>query len=561
MKRILITILLLQFSFITAIAQNSVIDSTTVFSVEAYQPFLNEAIKIKKNPSINDTTKIIPQLKYAFINKQIPVNFEIDPIKPAKIVGEPLKKLYRGYAKVGFGTNTMPLAEIYYNSVRNKEFAWGIDLQHLSSKGVLNIGNSGFSDNHIGLFGNKYTKQFTIKSKFDFNRNAVNYYGIPDNLPKQTFPSEGIENQRFSKYSASLGLSRNFTDTNQFDYHANIRYHNVNDLFNVSENNVQFDGKLNKYYKKELYEIGAVINYDKLSNSLDLSNTLSVGLTPQISTQTKKWKFNLGAGLFVNSHEFLEKENNFHFYPMAEFKYNIVDNILIPYVGVKGGIINNNLNTFFNENPFINTDALVLLNSNQKYDAYVGIRGSISNRITFKTSVSKQKIDNQPLYVKEMNTILQNKFAVIYDEIDFFVVNVELTYQQLEKLKFILTTDYYAYNAKNELEVWHKPQYKSMLSGIYDLEDKIIVRVDFFVLGKQYAKVMETITTTEGTITRPTSKKLGGVFDANIGFEYRYTKKLSAFVNFNNFFTVRYQRYQDYPMQQFNVMGGLTYSF
>ncbi|PJC62119.1 MAG: hypothetical protein CO022_06250, partial [Flavobacteriales bacterium CG_4_9_14_0_2_um_filter_32_27] len=65
MKRILITILLLQFSFITAIAQNSVIDSTTVFSVEAYQPFLNEAIKIKKNPSINDTTKIIPQLKYA----------------------------------------------------------------------------------------------------------------------------------------------------------------------------------------------------------------------------------------------------------------------------------------------------------------------------------------------------------------------------------------------------------------------------------------------------------------------------------------------------------------
>ncbi|NCP46589.1 MAG: hypothetical protein GW818_09280, partial [Flavobacteriales bacterium] len=176
-------------------------------------------------------------------------------------------------------------------------------------------------------------------------------------------------------------------------------------------------------------------------------------------------------------------------------------------------------------------------------------------------SVSKQKIDNQPLYVKEMNTILQNKFAVIYDEIDFFVVNVELTYQQLEKLKFILTTDYYAYNAKNELEVWHKPQYKSMLSGIYDLEDKIIVRVDFFVLGKQYAKVMETITTTEGTITRPTSKKLGGVFDANIGFEYRYTKKLSAFVNFNNFFTVRYQRYQDYPMQQFNVMGGLTYSF
>lgn len=543
------------------VAQNNKLDSTTVITVEAYQPFLNDAFKIKNNPTIKDTSKIIPTLNYTFINKQLPVAFKIDTIKPAKIVGEPLKKLYRGYAKLGFGTNTTPLFEAYYNSNRSKEYNWGIDVKHLSSEGVSGIGNSNFSDNHIGVFGKKFTKQFTLQSKLGYDRNVVNYYGIPNNLAKQTFASEGIEDQRFNKFSVGLGLNRNFTDTNQFDYHTNITYHHIGDLFDVSENNFQLDGKLEKYHKKELYEIGAIVSYNNISNLLNLSNTIAVGLLPQISTQTKKWKFNLGAGIFINSQEFSEKETDFHFYPKAEFKYNVVDDILIPYIGIRGGLINNNLGTFYQDNPFINTNALAPLNSNQKYDIYAGVRGSISNKITFKTSFSKQKIDNQPLYVKEFNTILQNKFAVIYDEIDFINLNAEVTYQQLEKLKFLLITDYYSYNADKELEVWHKPNYKITLSGIYDLEDKIIARVDFFILGKQYAKETTTLTTTEGSITTASARKLDGIFDANLGFEYRYTKKLSAFLNFNNLFAVRYQRFQDYPTQRFNIMGGLTYSF
>jgi len=62
-------------------------------------------------------------------------------------------------------------------------------------------------------------------------------------------------------------------------------------------------------------------------------------------------------------------------------------------------------------------------------------------------------------------------------------------------------------------------------------------------------------------ITTEKPKELKGIFDANLGLEYRYTKKLSAFINFNNIGAVRYQRWEDYPTQRFNVLGGLTYSF
>lgn len=549
------------FSLVFIQAQNSSLDSTTVINVEEYKPFLNEAHKIKSNPVIQDTFKIIPQLRYSFLEKNMPVSFNIDTIKHAKVVGEPLTKLYRGYAKVGYGTNGTTVADVFYNSTRNRDYAWGVHAGHLSSSGLKDVGRSAFSDNHFGLYGKKFSRQFTWKLGFDYDRNAVHYYGIPDSLPVQYTPSEGIQQQLLNKYTGVFGLSRNFTDTNQFDYNADVKYYHLKDVFGVSENNIQVDGRFNKYHKRELYELGVKVNYNKLTNDLELKSTTSVGLIPQISTQTSKWKLNLGAGLFVNSQQLLEEENDFHFYPIAEFKYNIVDDIIIPYVGIKGEIINNNFNTFFAENPFVNADVLAVLNSNQKYDIYGGIRGSISDKISFKTSVSKQKIDNQPLYVKEHATVLQNKFNVIYDEITFFNVNAEIAYQKLEKIKVLFTADYFAYEAAKELEVWHKPEFKTMVSGIYDLSDKILVRLDVFVLGKQYAKIYTTTATTEGIITTPEAKELGGLVDINIGFEYRYTKKLSAFINFMNIGSVEYEKYQDYATQRFNILGGLTYSF
>lgn len=549
------------FSSLSLLAQSSTIDSTTVNIVEEYKPILNEAHKIKNNPAIEDTFKIVPTMRYSFLNKQMPVSFEVDPIKHAKVVGEPLMKLYRGYAKVGYGTNGMPMADVYYNSTRNRDFAWGIHAGHLSSEGIRDIGRSGFSDNHVGLYGKKFTRQFTWKAGFNYDRNSMYYFGVPDSLPKQFEPSVGKEQQTVNKYSGMFGFSRNFTDTNQFDYNATIKYHYFNDAFGVNENNINLQGKLNKYHKRELYEIGAKVNYNKINNLLDLKNTLSVGLIPQISTQAKKWKLNIGAGLYVNSQQLLTEDNSFHFYPTAEFKFNVVDNIIIPYVGVKGGIINNSFSNFFAENPYINSENLAIINTNQKYDVYGGIRGSINDKITFKTSLSQQKIDNQPLYVKEAFTVLQNKFNVIYDEITFTNINAEIGYQKLEKLKILFLADYYKYEAKNELKVWHSPDFKASIAGIYDLSDKILVRLDVYYLSKQYAKIYTTTTSSEGTIFTAEAKELGALVDANIGFEYRYTKKLSAFINFMNIGSVEYERYQDYATQRFNVMGGLTYSF
>lgn len=541
---------------------NTPADSTVIEINSGYEPFLSDAFKIKDNPNIQDTGKIIPQLKYSFLDKKIPVGFSIDPITAAKIKGEPLKKLYRGYAKVGFGTNTTPLAEVYYNAKRSKTISYGFHGKHLSSSGISKNDYSGFSDNHLSFFGKHFSKEFTTTGKVGYTRNLNHYYGLSragliNEALDLAIVDENSTEQKIDKFDVGFSLARNFTDSNQFDYNVDVDFHHLKDKFDVSENHLELDGNLSKYHKQELYSIGVEVNYNKLINPLSLDRNLVLGINPMISTSRDKWQFKVGIGLYLNSYP----DTKFHFYPNAEFKYNLVESIIIPYIGIKGGLISNNLNNFYNENPFIDTEKLVTQNSNQQYDIYGGIRGSLSSKITFNASFSQQKMEGLPLYIKDFSSILENKFILAYDTVNISTITGELAYQKLEKIKVILGAKYFIYDLKNELEAWHKPNLQLSLSGIYDLSDKIIVRADLFYFSKQYAKSFSTVITNNTATTTEISKELSGLFDANIGFEYRYTKKLSAFINFNNIGSVRYERFQDYPTQRFGVLGGLTYSF
>jgi hypothetical protein len=549
---ILLVIALSILSFNT-VAQ---VKSDTITAIESYEPFLNDAYKVKDNPSIKDTGKINPNLTYQFLERQVQVSFDLNPIKAAKIKGEPLVKLYRGYAKVGFGTNTTPLIDIYYNAKRSKKWGWGINGKHFSSSGISNVDYSGFSDNRLGVFGKRFLKEFTIDGKLDFNRNINHYFGTPADAGFIIANEDAIK-QRLTTYSGKLGLTRNYTDTSQFDYNVNLDFYHLNDFYDVSENNFNMNGNLSKYHKREKYEISMEFNYDKLINPLSLSNNMFVGLQPHISTIADKWEFQVGLGLYLNSFE----NTKFHFYPQAEFKYNIADDIIIPYVGITGGLVGNSLGKFYSENPFINTSNIAIANTNKKYDIYLGVRGSLTSDLSFNTSFSKQKIESMPLYVKDMTSHFKNQFIVLYDTVDVIKLNGELAYQKLEKWKFILNGDYYVYTSQTQLETWHKPELKISLSGIYDLGNKILVRADLFYIGKQFAQQFVTTSDNNTFIVTEQAQELDGVFDANISLEYRYTKRLSAFINFNNIGSVKYQKWQDYPTQRFGVLGGLTYAF
>lgn len=528
--------------------------SDTFRVVKAYRPEVIEANKVQFNPEIDDNPqKIEQELSYQFLTQQVPVSFEIEPISPAKIKGEPLIKLYNGYARLGVGNALIPLAEVYYNNLRSKKYALGTHVKYQSLKELNSIKNSDMSELHAAVFGSRFWKRNILDGSIDFDMRKFNYYGyhqIPDQLAAQKIENPDID-QQYNRFSTNVGMRSTVKDSFNLRHEVNVRYGMMTAKNNTEEHQVLTTAQLSQFHNQEFYQLDLSWDYNQYDFS---SNNSIIALKPQISTLGNNFRIKAGLGIYVNA----STEADFYFYPLAEVNYNAVEDYFVPYAGVNGQVRRNNYQSITLENPFV-AEGLVIGNSNEKYNLYGGFRGNLSKSSSFNLNANYKEVESEYFYVKTYpgSSFLSDRFTLIYDDLTELKFKGEMAFHINEKIDLYLQGEYNEYTTDQEEEAWHRPQLKISSSGTYNLADKIMVRLDLFYWGEQFAKSTEL---TNG-IARIKAESLDPIFDANLGFEYRYTKKLSAFLNFNNIGGVRYEKYQDYPTQGFNVLGGLTYAF
>ena len=532
--------------------------SDTFKVIKEYKPILINANKISFKPEIDDDLKLEVDLKYSFVNKQVPVSFEIEPIAPAKIKGEPLVKLYNGYARLGVGNSLIPFGEVYYNNLRSKKYSIGGHAKYFNMAEANKIKGSDISQMHFEVFGKRFWKRNTLEGNLSFDRDDFNYYGyynIDNPRNASDIPSSDLE-QFYNRVGAQFSLKSTKSDSFNLRHKADVEYRLISNSNSNKEQNIVTKLNLSQFKNSELYNVDVLIDYNKYD--LNFENTI-IALKPQISTIGEKFRINAGLGVYMNA----DTKADFHFYPLAEIKYNVIDDILVPYVGVKGEIRRVNYNSITNENPFV-SENIILSNTNEKFNIYGGLRGTLSKKLSFNFSGASIKTEGDYLYAQQLedtNRIESKEFYLIYDEINELRFKGDLIYRYNEKLNLYAHAKYSSFDTKREEEAWHRPNLKISTSAHYNLKKKILIKLDLIYWGEQYAKGASFVPGAPISTTLRTKEKLDPIFDANLGFEYRYTKRLSAFIQFNNIGGIRYEKYKDYPTQGFNVWGGLTYGF
>ena len=551
--RFLLLIILISTQTNKLFAQLRSLDSNIVISVGEYRPTITDANKINENPIVVDSTQKLLVKGYSISSQKINTGFDVAPIPAAQMIGEPLTKLYNALVKIGYGNYNTPYGELWYNNLRSKESSYGIHLRHFSSSPfVINkdFGFPGFSDDNIGLYGKKFLKEHTLSGNFDYSRNLVHLYGYDANL--QSLNKDATV-QRFNYFGASADLASHYTNDARYNHDIKIGYYNLTDLYKASENNIKATGFVQTKIDKDFLRINGLVDYYNYKTSKDTFNDMMISLNPKFIAAGEKYHASIG---FTATMDKLE-ETKFYIYPDIDLSYNVVENIIIPYGGISGGLQKNSFKSITDENPFV-LSALKMANTNQRYNLFGGIKGNITNQITYNARASYIDIGNLAMYVNDTKDLLANRFNVIYDDAKELNVRGEVGYQYREKWRFNLSGDYYNYKMTSELRAWYMPQVKITLTGNYNISDKIIVKADLFYLDNQYYKTIANADTPNPT---PVANLLKPLFDANLGGEYRYNKKLGFFININNIANVRYYRYSNYPNQRFNAMLGLSYSF
>jgi hypothetical protein len=539
-------------------------DFEEVKVIAPYEPSISDAFKINFNPRIEDTTRVNIVFDYRISPRSIPVKFNAEPLSPARMRGEPLPKIYKGYAKAGLGNYTTPYGEIFYNTLRSNEYHYGVHMKHMSSAGNINdFAHSGYSDNLVNLHGKRFLGSHTLQANVDYERNMMHFYGFrPDDMDPVMMDTLTRKDyrQRFNYVSPQIAVRSNYLDSTKLQHNFQLGYQYMNDLYDASEQRVSFSGALQKtlredpmgFAERQTFRLDMSADYFRNQNLADTANTALYTLAPTLAAKFKDFDFYVGVNATVQS----DTASYMRFYPLAGAQVSLIRNVLYAYASLTGEMTKHTMRDLTEVNPFMHT-SIPYAFMNKKSEIRGGFKGSISSFAAYNISISNSSIKNYPFFVTDFSTPLSNRFDIIYDDVRLFNFRTEIFSNIGEKLKVRFASDYFQYTLDNELEPWHEPTLRLALNLKYNIQDKIILNADAFARNSVFARIPDT--------TAPTGFRRDEIHgfhvDVNFGIEYRYTKILSVFLNLNNVQNQALERWYNYPSHSFNVMGGVTYAF
>ncbi len=532
------------------------------------------AYRQNENPKIVDTIFPVPNANYPLLSMDYNPYFTLNQIAPATVnLNQKLPQLYRFYAKVGIGSVFMPLAELSFNNTRTRKLDYGVNIQHLSSLGKQRyVAPANFDRTKSRAYIGMNEKNYSWNTEANYANQGFHYYG---------FNNENANKDSIANRFNTIGMKGNFTyhrhDSLGVNWKGGIEYKHFNSKksdidslsdWRVKENFVQLSGGAWMKWGDEIFNVDAslkVNNYrygvvnksiSPLDSGLTASNTV-FSLRPNVTTYSKNGRLKAKIGVDITASAI--DGTQLHLYPDAEIKYSLFDDILIPYAQLKGGMKQQTYAGLAQENEFIRSQ-VNFKNENTAILATVGLKGTLSRRIGFNVQASFSNVKDKALFVTDTTFSAGNKFKVIYDTMNVAQVEGSLTYQFQEKTKIDIIGRYNSYQPLNNSYAWNLPQVEFFLKGTYNLYDKIIFTADVHLQGGRKALVY----TQQDDVVKENNqyvKTLGFVADADLGVEFRYNKRISAFVNFNNVAAQRYRRWYNYPVQGFQAMAGVTVRF
>lgn len=524
-----------------------------IYVVSSYKPKLADAEKFSTMPLITDTMKLETQTDYTLLPSRIKTDYSLRPIKPAKMVGTPLDKLYKSYLKLGLGNYVTPLAEYSIHNLRSKEYAVGAYIFHKSSYTKLELDNgakvpAGYGRNEVLAYGKKFYKNINLTADIGVNTHRVRHYGynidnFPDSIPE---PKADDIKQSFFQIFGVAGVHSANADSSALNYTLEIRGDYYHDHFKNKEPHFNLTGSIS--YPIKTFRFGLNGSWDYYQFDTDVRKESLIMLHPFAMKRKPEWEVKLAAKFYF---EKMNERSRGFLFPDASIRFQIIDQALALNLGVTGYLENNNYLSITTENPYLvpGTDIKNTLN---RFIAYGGIEGRLSRKMAYRLDVTFDIMEDAIFYINDTNSLMQNQFLIVYDDADLIKYHGEITWMPFPYLSLFLKGNYYSYKMTAESRAWHKPSADMIFAVNYNFKEKIFAELDYLIYGKRYA--MNYGYPDDPILLKP-------VHDLNLKLEYKYSNILSGFVHLYNLLSQKYYLWNYYPSQRFNILVGVTYKF
>jgi hypothetical protein len=182
-------------------------------------------------------------------------------------------------------------------------------------------------------------------------------------------------------------------------------------------------------------------------------------------------------------------------------------------------------------------------------EGYVGFKGSAGNHFSYSAKVGFQQHRNMPLFIND--TLDGKTFNIVYeDKLNIFQTHAEAEYRVGEKLSAKAVFNWNIFNIKTQPRAWGIIPIELTTTVRYEILRDLFIKADLWTWDAPAYRGKNGL-----------AYKNDPAFDVNAGAEFRINKNFNVWLQMNNLFNDKYQRWNQYQVFGFNILGGLVYSF
>ena len=527
-------------SFGISFAQKDTTKKGGIDIVSSFKPVLRESAKINFNaspPSV-DTTKA--RLIYDIPNQNLLFAYQPGSLKPLALdIDSGGRFDNSSYVKFGFGSLRTPFVQAGISFGDGKTAGLNIFAKHVGSDGKREYQK--FANTDIKLAGFfKSGNNLEWDASIGMKQNRTYKYGYePQTL---LFAIDSLK-QNFQTIAGRLAVHNINKTEFGLTYWPEVKIDVFTDnLKNSESNTVPLQKTLGKEFAVNL---GITFDLTRLSptNKSAFNNTMYY-ISPSVLYKTAKINAQVGIRPSWDN-------RTFKMFPNVLADITTSDKRFTFQVGWTGYIRKTTYQYLASQNPWLWLPAT--FKNTWIEERFAGFKGSVGDHFSYAAKVGFNKLNNQPLFVNDYTTGLGGKSFRVVNEKEIKVVNFggEFGFAIHEKFSLITGLTFNQYSGlKDNAKAWGLTPLELKAAMRIQVIKDLWLKTDLFAwTGPQYLKK-------DGTADR-----LPGAADLNAGLEFKITKNINLWTQFNNIFNKEYQRWNQYPVYGFNFVGGIVFSF
>ena len=579
LKNIILITVIFSFQFGLAQKKDENLGSEVVNIVKPYSPTISDAFKVKETPTFEDDVEVQKeQIEYSIFSFPVASTFTPAKGKAADVEKAKKEKLFKNYATLGLGNYLTINAELFITEdISRSEYVGGM-IRHLSSQGDIDgvVLDNQFATTSADVTYGSRDKDLHYNVDLGYKNQVSNWYGLPSEyiVFDETALNSIEEKQSYNtiQLGGKLGMKDGFLDN------STLLFKRFSDALGSGENRFYIKPETSFEIMNTKVNLDVIVDY--VGGSFDRSvafdesykySTINFGVSPSILLQEDDYSVQFGASVFYSTQKVDGiSDSNVFIYPNIKASYKLVPEILTAYAGAEGALRQNSYADFVDVNPFVSPTFFVSP-TNQKYDVYGGLKGKLSNSVSFNLRASYKDEEAKalftsnlydPLFANPEGYAFRNSFDVVYDNVKTITGFAELKADFSKNVSFGISGSYNNYSVDEEQEAWNLPQFELASSVDFNITEKWYAGAKVFFVGDRkdqvsapnFAAIFPPIYDRQ-TVT------LDSYFDLNAHVGYKYNERLTGFIKGNNLASQNYQRWVNFPVQSIQVMIGANYKF